>query len=65
MSRVDFSRNYNVIYMNWGFNYLNDSEVYKLLYRAKHSLTVYKNKPGVIITKETIIDADQEFIEQQ
>jgi hypothetical protein len=56
MSRVPFSKNYNVIYINWGFNYLNDTEVYKLLDRAKHSLTTWNKKPGMIITKETIAD---------
>jgi hypothetical protein len=56
MSRVDFNKTYNVIYINWGFNYLNDPEVYTLLERAKHSLTTWNKRPGIIITKETIAE---------
>ena len=57
MSRVDFTvKKYNVIYSNWGFNYLNDPDVLVLLTRAKHSLSTWKGKPGVIIAKENIIE---------
>ena len=53
MSRVPFLRKYNVVYINWGFNYLNDTEVYTLLEKASHSLTTFGKDPGMIITKET------------
>jgi hypothetical protein len=56
MSRCDFSKKYNVIYTNWGFNYLNDPEVLALLSKAKHSLATWNKKPGVIIAKENIVE---------
>ena len=41
MSRVDFANKYNLIYMNWGLNYLNDAEALTLLNRAKCSLATW------------------------
>ena len=54
MSKVPFNKKYNVVYMSWGFNYLNDTEVYQLLEKASYSLTTFNHDPGMIICKETI-----------
>ena len=42
MSRFDFRKNYNLIYMNWGLNYLNDDEIKVMLRKAKNSLAVWR-----------------------
>ena len=57
MSKVDYSvKKYNVIYSNWGFNYLNDPDVLTLLSQAKYTLATWDKKPGVIIAKENIVE---------
>ena len=54
MSRFDFRKNYNLIYLHWGLNYLNDDEIKVFLRKAKNSLAVWNKKPGVMITRENI-----------
>lgn len=56
MSELVLEGNYNLIYANWGFNYLNDDEVYSFLYKLRGNLCTWKGSPGMIITKETIGD---------
>ena len=54
MTRIELQETYNLIYSNWGFNYLNDHEIYQFLQKAKGCLATWRGKPGMIITKETI-----------
>ena len=65
MMDLKFDKFYDVIYSNWGLNYLNDLEVLLLLERARGSLLSACKKPGTIIVKETMSDGKCFFIEEQ
>lgn len=67
MTDLKFDKKYNLIYSNWGLNYLDDKDVLALLERARDSLlSVSANKkPGTFIVKETVADGEFSFIEEQ
>ena len=64
MMDINFDKPYNLIYANWGLNYLNDDEVLLLLQRARYSLLSFNKKPGTIIVKETITDGECTYVEE-
>ena len=69
MNMIDLplDKEYNLIYANWGFGYVNKPDVLLLLAKARRSLSTKKRTPGTIIMKETIKDPGdpREFVEGQ
>ncbi len=52
MTKIPFDRKYNMIYGSWAFGYITDNELLDFLEKAKQSLMVFGEKPGMIIVKE-------------
>ena len=66
MIDLKFDKQYNLIYSNWGLNYIYDQEAILLLQRARNSLLFSNNKkPGTIILKETISDGECKYVKEQ
>ena len=60
MTKIPFDRKYNLIYGSWAFGYLTDDEVLDFLEKAKQSLLVFGENPGMIILKEnTRLELDE------